>query len=341
MELATTAVKTALDRFLDLHKDAKTDNEFMAVGFDVIQTLLNNIHMAQSHMFATLIGGIGTKYDALYVKPSNASNRPETPLSVSDTNDTNTNEYMTDYMTQFSNVSISSKNKGILSYHQSNAMYSEPLTPIHDEYDTIQKLNTKRVSLGLNPISAESQLLEHSRSSVGVYDKSAHHGSENRHAENWLQKLRDPPRTHNTVCTGLQAQCNATGVTHNSRSRLSPRGEMGLEFSVSGIFDEDDFGEPVSVSGSPCHSYNHGMWHDKVNMDVEQCCARIGNQLFMIDHMEPEFLDNYPPDTYIDENGIVHGRSCLRTIDTKLFEKGQIFCNDHAYGYTDIRTAHT
>ena len=37
-----------------------------------------------------------------------------------------------------------------------------------------------------------------------------------------------------TVCTGLQAQCNATGVTHNSRSRLSPRGEMGLEFSVSG-----------------------------------------------------------------------------------------------------------
>ena len=40
-----------------------------------------------------------------------------------------------------------------------------------------------------------------------------------------------------TVCTGLQAQCNATGVTHNSRSRLSPRGEMGLEFSVSGTME--------------------------------------------------------------------------------------------------------
>ena len=36
-----------------------------------------------------------------------------------------------------------------------------------------------------------------------------------------------------TVCTGLQAQCNATGVTRNSRSRHSSSGAMGLEFSVS------------------------------------------------------------------------------------------------------------
>jgi hypothetical protein len=39
---------------------------------------------------------------------------------------------------------------------------------------------------------------------------------------------------NNTVCTGLQAQCNATGVTHNSRPP-----EVGLEFSVSGM--QDDF----------------------------------------------------------------------------------------------------
>ena len=49
-----------------------------------------------------------------------------------------------------------------------------------------------------------------------------------------------------TVCTGLQAQCNATGVTHNSHPPafcslftrgLSPerKREVGLEFSVSGI----------------------------------------------------------------------------------------------------------
>jgi hypothetical protein len=36
-----------------------------------------------------------------------------------------------------------------------------------------------------------------------------------------------------TVCTGLQAQCNATGVTPNSRSRLSLRVVIVLEFSVS------------------------------------------------------------------------------------------------------------
>ena len=77
MEIANSSVKTALDRFLELHKDAKTDNEFMEVGFDIIQTLLNNIHMAQSHMFATLIGGISKTSDELYVKrpcDGNASN---------------------------------------------------------------------------------------------------------------------------------------------------------------------------------------------------------------------------------------------------------------------------
>jgi hypothetical protein len=37
-----------------------------------------------------------------------------------------------------------------------------------------------------------------------------------------------------TVCTGLQAQCNSTGVTHNSQSRHSTSGAMDLEFSVSG-----------------------------------------------------------------------------------------------------------
>ena len=39
---------------------------------------------------------------------------------------------------------------------------------------------------------------------------------------------------NNTVCTGLQAQCNATGVTPNSRFRRSQSDEMSLEFSVSG-----------------------------------------------------------------------------------------------------------
>jgi hypothetical protein len=278
MEIANSSVKTALDRFLELHKDAKTDNEFMEVGFDIIQTLLNNIHMAQSHMFATLIGGILKTSDELYLKrpcDGNASNLPAhcnvIPFSVSETNDGE----LTDYMTQFSNISISPKNKGgtltlpVLPYYLSNTACSELLTTSHEELSvsgtiksriessdqcdaSISELNTKRVVLGLNPISSYN------------------------------------------------------------------------------VFDEDD---------SACPPYNHGhvMWHDKVNMDVEQCCARIGNQMFMIDHMESEFLDNYPSDTYIDENGIVHGRSCLRTIDSKLFEKGQIFCNDHAYGYEDIR----
>jgi hypothetical protein len=38
-----------------------------------------------------------------------------------------------------------------------------------------------------------------------------------------------------TVCTGLQSQCNATGVTQIRRSRHSSSGAMGLELSVSGM----------------------------------------------------------------------------------------------------------
>jgi len=43
-----------------------------------------------------------------------------------------------------------------------------------------------------------------------------------------IKRIKDIPDVC-TVCTGLQAQCNATGVTQNSR----PPG-VGLEFSVSG-----------------------------------------------------------------------------------------------------------
>ena len=60
-----------------------------------------------------------------------------------------------------------------------------------------------------------------------------------------------------TVCTGLQAQCNATGVTQNS---CPP--EVGLEFSVSGIpepipeLDNGDF----PTCHSQVYSRKYGCW---------------------------------------------------------------------------------
>ena len=73
----------------------------------------------------------------------------------------------------------------------------------------------------------------------------------NRFTVNGNHLCSNTAANQDTVCTGIEspAQCNATGVTHNSRSRLSPRGEMGLEFSVSGTAHSDVF-EPFQDSSN-------------------------------------------------------------------------------------------
>ena len=251
MELVNISVKSALEQLLALHKHATSDMEFMDSGFDIIQTLLNNIHMAQSHMFASLVGNVTKQYPVALKAINN--------MAIAD--DTNIDEYMT----QFSNVSISAKNK----------IESPHLNENHSavRYEKHQPI----VKKGEGPI------------------------------DRWLREQRQEEANHD--------------IDNFEKEHNLAKPKM---------FNDD-------VPYNTEDPYNPCTWHDKINVDVEQCCARIGRQLFMIDHMEPEFLDNYPSDTYIDENGFVHGRACLRTIDTNLFNSGQIFCNDHAYGYEDIR----
>lgn len=257
MEIVNTSVKSALDQLLDLHKHATSDMEFMDSGFDIIQTLLNNIHMAQSHMFASLVGNVTKQYPV-------ASKPIDNMAMVDDTN-------IDEYMTQFSNVSISAKNKK-----------ESPL--LNETHSEVRHENPQPiVKKGEGPIDRWLREMQQEEENYNI---------DNFEKEHYLPQHKTPADSYN-------------------------------------VFNESDPSNPEDPMQST--------WYDKVNMDVEQCCARIGKQLFMIDHMESEFLDNYPSDTYIDENGFVHGRSCLRTIDTNLFNSGQIFCNDHAYGYEDIR----
>ena len=98
MEVANSAVKAALDNLLTLHKNAGSDTEFMSSGFEIIQTLLNNIHMAQSHMFASLIGCI-TKTQPVIQETATH------PIPYTHNKDIDT------YMSQFSNISISANKK--------------------------------------------------------------------------------------------------------------------------------------------------------------------------------------------------------------------------------------
>jgi hypothetical protein len=257
MELVNTSVKSALEQLLSLHKNATSDMKFMESGFAIIQTLLNNIHIAQSNMFASLVGNVTKQYPIV--------TKPIDNMAIAD--DTNIDEYMT----QFSNISISAQNKNVL-------------TP------SLNVINSEVTHENQQPIIKRGE---------GPIDR-------------WLREMRQEDTKHDI--DNFEKE-HTVGITDKYN-----------------IFNDDE-PDPYNPE-DPCIPCT---WHNKINMDVEQCCARIGKQLFMIDHMEPEFLDNYPSDTYIDENGCVHGRSCLRTIDTELFNMGQIFCNDHAYDYEDIR----
>jgi hypothetical protein len=75
------------------------------------------------------------------------------------------------------------------------------------------------------------------------------------------------------------------------------------------------------------------------DLDVFQCCARIGCRPIQIEAQEPEFMDDYPAGTYQDIKGYVYGMPCISTVDEESQEKGIVFCTDHMYGYEDIREA--
>ena len=75
------------------------------------------------------------------------------------------------------------------------------------------------------------------------------------------------------------------------------------------------------------------------NMDVQQCCARIGHTIYDVEEKDPEFMDSYPADTYRDMAGRVYGLPCAYMIPIDEFEKGTIFCPSHLTDYEDIRTA--
>lgn len=76
---------------------------------------------------------------------------------------------------------------------------------------------------------------------------------------------------------------------------------------------------------------------DHIMQDYSQCCARVGSREYYVEMEQPEFLDNYPPDTYQSMDGYVIGDPCMRMVDNDLFDAGQVFCKRHSTGFEDIR----
>ncbi len=298
MEIVNIAVKTTLDQLLDLHKNASSDVEFMDSGFEIIQTLLNNVHMAQSHMFASLISNVIKQHSVIEPMVQMKSNTHTAGCK--------------NILLPFSHVKREQKEE----MHP----YTTHISKVCPDIDSSTQCNAADMS------SIDKYMSQFSNISISAKNEVS-----------CSQNVNPPLRAmgEGSINKWLREQRQAAIRDFSNLKKPQYLAQSSTMSDKYNIFDDDEPGRPLM--NYRVADYNPDAWHDKINIDVEQCCARIGRQTFMIDHMEPEFLDNYPSDTYIDENGFVHGRSCLRTIDTNLFNSGQIFCNDHAYGYEDIR----
>jgi hypothetical protein len=69
---------------------------------------------------------------------------------------------------------------------------------------------------------------------------------------------------------------------------------------------------------------------------LDQCCARVDNQIYNLDEYDPEFIDNYPSGVYINEDGCIIGSPCCNTVEN-YDEITNIFCDEHIDGFEDIR----
>lgn len=69
---------------------------------------------------------------------------------------------------------------------------------------------------------------------------------------------------------------------------------------------------------------------------INQCCARIGTGYFNLNTLPSEFIDKYPANTYVTDDGHVIGNPCFNLIN-EFDEQCNYFCNEHKSGYTDIR----
>jgi len=65
------------------------------------------------------------------------------------------------------------------------------------------------------------------------------------------------------------------------------------------------------------------------DFSATQCCARLSKFMkYHIIDFPVNFLDAYPPDTYI-EGGYVFGKPCTRKVSNSSLEKGLFLCDEH------------
>lgn len=98
------------------------------------------------------------------------------------------------------------------------------------------------------------------------------------------------------------------------------------------VDDTDDNTIIDNVIDTVSNNRDETVLYDSIN----QCCARIGTGYFDLNTLPSEFIDKYPANTYVTDDGHVIGNPCFNLIN-EFDEHTNYFCNEHKSEYTDIR----
>ena len=103
-----------------------------------------------------------------------------------------------------------------------------------------------------------------------------------------------------------------------------------VDIETNSITDES------KLDNSKQFETTHNLEHTFKCGHIEQCCARVDNQIYNLDNYDPEFIDIYPSGVYINSDGCIIGSPCCNTV-AHFNEIDNIFCEEHKDGYEDIR----
>lgn len=315
-----TCYKNVIDNLVSIHKSSSTDVEFASKAQDTMRTFINNIHLTQSIMFSSITGNL--KYIPV-------ANPEESAINIPVTNPTET-----------SNID----NSG-LKLNVSTLPATSPAKIIHSG-SMINGIDLDKSTTSSNSAVFIPRILNKDKEESADIKITRQ-----RTIDDWIQK-HNTDFTHSHIPDHFMRYGEPEHYTDYSYDdmdafvteshRFTPPPTYGRypadlyedpdEYNTEYNFDEE---EELNAE-LEIHCLDHGL-KQRLGMDVAQCCARIGKKQIVIDEQGPEYMDNYPPDTYQDLAGFVYGLPCLSTIPIEEFETGTIFCKDHKSGYEDMR----
>jgi hypothetical protein len=318
--------KNVIDNLVSIHKVSKTDTEFASRAQDTLRTFINNVHLTQSIMFSTIVGNL--KYVPVTDQVDNNPVADPAQAKID----------LSGLRLRVDTLPNSSTDAKIIHSGTINTIDTDLIVTDQEKSTTNSAVFIPRI---LNKDKAEpADLISKRQRTIDDWIQSQNTESTataHSHIPDHYMRYAGPSHYTDYNYDDMDSFVTET-------SRFTPTQMYGNypadyyedpnDFATELDFDEEE--ELNAELDLHCQDNMCGL-KQRLAMDVSQCCARIGRKQIVIDEQCPEYMDNYPPDTYQDRDGFVYGLPCLSTIPIEEFNAGTIFCKDHKTGYEDMR----